>query len=54
MNYSKALKGSLINQAESIHSAAETELGRRLTRDELLLLTDKFSLAFVDDAIQKV
>ena len=56
MNYSQALKGCLSNSGkqQAIHSAAETELGRKLTKQELTSLSTKFSLDELYGNLQKV
>ena len=54
MSYSGALKGSLKNPLNSIHSSAETELGRRLTRDESRSLSQMFTPEIVYNIIEKV
>ena len=54
MSYSKAVRGFHANPAPSIQSAAETELKRKLTSDELQTLSEKFSLETVTSHIQKV
>ena len=56
MNYSKAVKGSSrrLTKLAKINSAAETELGRSLTPDEILALIDKYSHEHVVNYIEKV
>ena len=54
MNYSKAVKCFLYDPHEIINSAAETELGRKLTNNEFLSLTKKFSLKTVSESIDQV
>ena len=54
MNYSKAVKGGTTSQLISINSAAETEIGRKLTKIEISKLSGKFSLDEVMNSIEKV
>ena len=54
MNYSGALKGYPKKTLNSFHSSAETELGRRLTRDESRGLSEKFKPEIVYNSIEKV
>ena len=46
MNFSQAVKGRCTNSGkqQSIQSAAETELGRNLTKEEIGSLSSRFSL----------
>jgi hypothetical protein len=56
MDYSHALKGRLRNSGkqQAINSAAETELGRQLTRKEVASFSTKFSLDEFHGNLQKV
>ena len=54
MNISAAVKLSLQDPHEIINSSAQTELGRKLTKSEFLLLSQKFSLGTVSESIEKV
>ena len=54
MNYSKAFEDSLKYSVHSIQSSAETELGRKLTSDELSILSAKFKIETVLNSINKV
>ena len=54
MNFSNAVRRSLRRPLQSIHSAADTELGRKLTNDELNLLSNRFALDDVFNYIEKV
>ena len=54
MNFSKALKDSLKYSVHSIQSSAETELGRKLSPDELRILSAKFKMGTILNSIKKV
>ena len=56
MNFAHAVKGCTRRSAkiQSIHSAAETELGRKLAQDEMYFLSKKFSVKHIHDYVQKV
>ena len=56
MDYSQALKGHLSKSGkqQAIQSAAERELGRKLTTPEFASLSTKFSLDEIYGNIQKV
>ena len=51
MSYARAVKGK---SNHSLHSAAETELSRKLSGSEVRLLDEKFSLGKVENCVQKV
>ena len=56
MNYARAAKNQprLMTNIDHIHSVAETELRRTLTRDELSSLTSKFPPERIVSLIEKV
>jgi hypothetical protein len=56
MNFAQAVKGCSrrSSKLQSINSAAETELGRRLTQDEILSLSNKFSVELIHNHVEKV
>ena len=56
MNFSKAAKGGFTNSGkqQAIGSAAETELGRSLTKQEIAILCTKFSVDELYTNLQKV
>ena len=56
MNFAQAVKGRTrrSTKVQSIHSAAETELGRSLTQDEISSLSNKFSVEHIHHHIEKV
>ena len=54
MNYRKAVKGFHTKLLPSIHSAAEIELGRKLTKEEVNTLITKFSLEDANANVEKV
>ena len=56
MNFAHEVKGCTRRSAkiQSIHSAAETELGRKLAQDEMSFLSKKFSVKHIHDYVQKV
>ena len=56
MNYSQALKGPLTRsvKTQEIHSAGETELGRKMTDLEIDAILTKFSLNSTYNYLQKV
>ena len=51
MSYARAAKAK---PAQLLNSAAETELGRKLTELETRLLNERFSLSTVDNCVEKV
>ena len=54
MSYKDAVISSLKRPLLAINSSAETELGRKLTEEEVQHLTNKFSLDVVKAAVEKV
>jgi hypothetical protein len=56
MNYAKAAKGPKTKDymLKSLNSKAEVELGHKLSDDEALLLSNKFSFNHVYDCTEKV
>lgn len=56
MNFSKAAKGCFTNSGkqQAISSAAETELGRSLTKQEIAALCTRFSVDELHRNLQKV
>ena len=51
MSYARTVKGKSYH---SLHSAAETELRRKLSASEVRLLDEKFSLSEVENCVEKV
>ena len=56
MDFSKAVKGTKTPQSllSSINSRAEVELSRKLLKEEISDLSDKYSLQYVFDTTEKV
>ena len=56
MDFSKAVKGAQTPQSllSSINSRAEVELGRKLLKEEISDLSDKYSLQYVFHTTEKV
>ena len=56
MNFSQAVKGRFTNTGmqQSIQSAAQTELGRNLLKEEIASLSARFSLDEIFTNIHKV
>ena len=53
MSYARAVKAKPVH-LHLLHSAAETELGRKLNGSEVELLDERFSLNNVENCIEKV
>ena len=51
MSYARAVKAKPI---QLLYSAAETELGRKLSEPEARLLDKRFSLSTVENCVEKV
>ena len=51
MSYARAVKKKPV---QSLNSAAETELQRKLTEPEAKLLDERFSLSTVENCVEKV
>ena len=51
MSYARAVKAKSVHL---LHSAAETELGRKLSASEVRLLDKRFSLNNVENCVEKV
>ena len=56
MNFSQAVRGGFTNfgKQHAIESAAETELGRSLTKEEKVSLSTRFSIDLLYANVQKV
>lgn len=56
MNYSRAVQGTLAQSGKlkAIQAAAETEINRQLSKEELSSLTCRFSLEELFETIEKV
>lgn len=56
MNFSEALKGPLTRSGKlrAIHSAGQTELGRKITDTEITSLSKNFTLDDTYNNLQKV
>ena len=51
MSYARAVKAKPV---QLLYSAAETELGRKLSEHESTLLDESFSLSTVENCVEKV
>ena len=54
MNYKEAVKNRPTRSLPSIKAAAEVELGRNITKEEVNTLSNKFSLDVVHASVEKV
>ena len=54
MNYKEVKKSYHTRSLPSINAAAEIELGRKLTKEEVNTLSNKFSLDVVHASVEKV
>ena len=56
MNYSNAVRGCRLRSGKlnTVLSAAETELGRQISKEEISLLTNKFSVDVLHSSLEKV
>ena len=56
MNYAKALKGPRTRgyMLNALHSQAETEIGHKLSKEEVSPLLQRFTIEFVYETTNKV
>ena len=54
MNYKEALRNRPTKSLPSLNAAAEIELGRNLTKEEINNLSNKYTLDVVHASVEKV